>query len=588
MSKIFPSIFPYLGTDEMEKKGRQTEYEVYKKLADSFDDQVEVLCGPKFIYRNKFGSLREGEYSDFIILHPTKGMMFLECKGGNITFNATEKKWYQNNKVLNKDPIAQATDGKYKLLKILSKVVNVDPLITVCGAIFPNTPRPKGFTGQDIKPEMLIWAEDFQNLEQSLNKLFNLNRNEYPMGDNEKKYIRKFLYGDDLESPFKHIVKYGEHAQDLEFDQDQQSFLLSVFQNQKMIIEGLAGTGKTIIAAKIACNPIYDDKKVLILTKTKGLCQFLKILSRNSDRSSKNFRIYSIDQFVKQTADRLSFAMNNVRRGATDDELREHFDVYTPQMCTSLFDKFPDEKFDLVIVDEAQDFHKNWFSALNTIIKDNGKIFFFYDPLQTTIENSMSEILREPTKINFPMFNFNANYRNSSMISNFLSKLIKKYFPEINLFYSKHSKSNLGREIELVEANSFDEIVHKTVNKIKHLIEVDKFKPKDIAVLGVDSMRPSANNSTTSMTKELNKLGCKVIGAYEYSLPYIDPKEENDITFSDIRSFKGLEKRAVILVNFKEVNKENIQKIYTGLSRARGDLTIISYPKAIEEIKKIN
>ena len=121
------------------------------------------------------------------------------------------------------------------------------------------------------------------------------------MGDNEKKYIRKFLYGDDLESPFKHIVKYGEHAQDLEFDQDQQSFLLSVFQNQKMIIEGLAGTGKTIIAAKIACNPIYDDKKVLILTKTKGLCQFLKILSSNSNRSSKNFRIYSIDQFVKNS-----------------------------------------------------------------------------------------------------------------------------------------------------------------------------------------------------------------------------------------------------------------------------------------------
>ena len=39
--------------------------------------------------------------------------------------------------------------------------------------------------------------------------------------------------------------------------------------NEKMIIEGLAGTGKTIIAAKIACDPEYDDKKVLILTKTK-------------------------------------------------------------------------------------------------------------------------------------------------------------------------------------------------------------------------------------------------------------------------------------------------------------------------------
>ena len=101
-------------------------------------------------------------------------------------------------------------------------------------------------------------------------------------------------------------------------------------------------------------------------------------------------------------------------------------------------------------------------------------------------------------------------------------------------------------------------------------------------------MRPSANNSSVSMTKELTKLGCKVIGAYEYSLPYLDPKEENSITFSDIRSFKGLEKRAVILVNFKEVNKENIQKIYTGLSRARGDLTVISYSEAIKDIKKIS
>jgi len=146
---------------------------------------------------------------------------------------------------------------------------------------------------------MIIWAEDFINLEKSLTKLFNLNRNEYQLTEDDKKLIRTILYGEDLKNPFKEVLKLGEHLQDLEFDQDQQSFLLSVFGNRKMIVEGLAGTGKTIIATKIATHEEYKDKKVLMLTKTKGLCQFLKVLAR--DRSiSNNLRIYSIDQFVKK------------------------------------------------------------------------------------------------------------------------------------------------------------------------------------------------------------------------------------------------------------------------------------------------
>ena len=62
------------------------------------------------------------------------------------------------------------------------------------------------------------------------------------------------------------------------------------------------------------------------------------------------------------------------------------------------------------------------------------------------------------------------------------------------------------------------------------------------------------------MTNELKKLDLKVIGAWDYSLPYIDPKEENDITFSDVRSFKGLEKRVIILVNFAELNENQFNK----------------------------
>ena len=56
--------------------------------------------------------MRDGEYTDFIILHPQKGIIFLECKGGLLTYNAKEGKWYQEGNLLAKSPIKQAGDGK--------------------------------------------------------------------------------------------------------------------------------------------------------------------------------------------------------------------------------------------------------------------------------------------------------------------------------------------------------------------------------------------------------------------------------------------------------------------------------------------
>ena len=96
MANLFPSIFPYApDSPEMKKLGMQTEFEVYTKLGSTYDETVDILCEPKFIKRDYFGRMRDGEYTDFIILHPQKGIIFLECKGGLLTYNAKEGKWYQ-------------------------------------------------------------------------------------------------------------------------------------------------------------------------------------------------------------------------------------------------------------------------------------------------------------------------------------------------------------------------------------------------------------------------------------------------------------------------------------------------------------
>ena len=57
MANIFPNIFPYNeDSPQMEKLGIQTEYAVYQKIKDIYDDSVDILYGKDFLTRNAFSS----------------------------------------------------------------------------------------------------------------------------------------------------------------------------------------------------------------------------------------------------------------------------------------------------------------------------------------------------------------------------------------------------------------------------------------------------------------------------------------------------------------------------------------------------
>ena len=592
MAKIFPSIFPYdLDSPEMQKLGIKVEYEVYNKLK-KLSDNFEIFCGPKFLKKNIHGDMRDGEYSDFIIIHKEKGILFLECKGGIISFNPIEGKWYQNKKVLKKSPLKQANDGKLNLINLLKSIkykeeINIDSIPTIHGALFPNTPKPSDSKlGTDVKPEMLIWAQDYEAFEQSINNLLDLNRTQKVITDIERQKIQKILYGDRLDNPFKEILKYGEHMQEIEFDEDQRMLYNFMFGNKRLIIRGLAGTGKTILAAKKATEESNNEKKVLVLTKTVGVGRFLSLLTRSKQFKRNFLQISSIDGFVSNLARRLKIDINNPQR-LEDEDKRKHFDEYLPSVCKKIFEENNDKKFDVLIVDEGQDFHKNWYDVLKQMVKDDGHMFLFYDPLQKQISNSMAEMLNE-NKDNFPYFNLTANYRNSSTITNFLSKLINKFYSDVNASYSKFSKFD-GKKPEFIVADSFDEIVDKSKNKVLRLISEEKFNGSDIAILSDLSMKPANYNSKNSLRANLEENDLEVISAREYAMPYIREGYENKITFDSIKRFKGLEKPIILLVNLDNNldNEDKMRDIYSGLSRARGHLIIISNQQSINYLKEL-
>ena len=93
MATLIPEPFPYLNTIEMNRPGRKVEYEVFKSLGNLFDEKSYIIYGPQHIRINKNKQLRDGEFIDFIIIHPEKGMIFLECKGGAVQYKPRERTW---------------------------------------------------------------------------------------------------------------------------------------------------------------------------------------------------------------------------------------------------------------------------------------------------------------------------------------------------------------------------------------------------------------------------------------------------------------------------------------------------------------
>lgn len=574
MSKIYPNEF----------NGKKSEKIPYEKFKNLKEKELIIYYSRNYIYRTFHNTLGDGEIADFFVIHPKKGIIFIECKKGIISYDRESGLWFTNNQQLKKDPIQQAMEHRRKFLKKIKDETTININIpTTHAVLFFETPKPEMLKKEfrfDIKPEMMMWREQFQDLDNSISKIFDLQESKNFINQQDLNKIHTLFMGQDLKNPLKNILNASESDQNLRLSENQEQILSAMFDmfNKKIAIRGLAGTGKTILLAQRAVDVVNERKRVLILTKTKPLNKFLKLLTKISDN---RLTITHVDYFVRSVCKKYNEPYSHPRDAEDTDQ---HFEQYNPNICLDMFEKYPEEKYDLILVDEAQDFYKDWYEALCFAKKDEGQIVFFYDPFQEQINDSMissletaEDVTKYPLKINF---------RNTFEINNLLQKLIKNFYPDSKLFYDKPIE-NHGEKPQLLEVNDRNDQIIKVTEIINKLVNKEKVVPRDIAVIYDGSIKAPSKNDL-SITTEIKKNGFDVISAEDYSEPYINKSKENCITLDSIRRFKGLEKTVIIVTNLEEITKETVKNLYTGLSRARAHLVIISNKKVINQIKGLN
>ena len=539
---------------------RKAEVDVYNALKETLPDGFHVFYNCSWLDPHRRSNKDDGE-ADFVIAHEKFGYIVLEVKGGVISRDEKSQQWFSKD-VRNeiheiKDPIKQARDSKHVILKKLKNSLgkNIGFVRIKHAVVFPGSSMPKSNSdlGADMPLDIFMFLEDMPNLgakvfKSLLSKPHSADTNYAPLGKNGiNELINLFSKGFNFERNLLSEIGSCEFkiAKNTE---EQKNLLEQTEDNNRMRISGGAGTGKTSLAIEKAKRLAQSGFSVLFLCFNIPLFKYLdRTLSE-----SENIHIHAYYPFCLKIAKEANVTLPDKNSNKYWEEV--------PYVLLDALEKRPDTKYDAIIIDEGQDFRDEWFEILESCLKDqeNGFFYIFYDDNQKIYHQRIDA----SQKMAKPFFRFKLSYniRNS-----------KPIFAGSNAFYQGDTLKSLGpdgHDIEWIEARQQqrDRKLEKALNK---LINTEGVAESEIAVLTAKSYKKYENFS---------------VGKYEFCKA--DDLNSNCIVLDSIHRFKGLERKIVILIDLNvALNREQLQLLYVGFSRARSLLLVIDDAEIIKDLK---
>jgi archaellum biogenesis ATPase FlaH len=330
-----------------------------------------------------------------------------------------------------------------------------------------------------------------------------------------------------------------------EATRQQEAVLRGALSNPRLLIQGMAGTGKTLLAVNVAEKISSAGKKVLLLCFNENLSAHLR------RTVSLGVEVSTVHKILAQgTSSQLA---QDMLKGYSAERLwREAM----PAVFSLLNQHTDDAKYDAVVIDEAQDVMTiDYLDAISCLVRggvSSGNVVLFYDSNQD-IYGSMSEEALKYLHTNYYFkYELSVNCRNTREVAVLGSIMSEMVIPiNENLTSGRTQSPRFASRGELLRA---------VVNTIEELFSAG-LPPAEILVL-------SPRTLENSLVSPLSQGSSPVIGPWGGA-----PAPGVKAMFSTIHSFKGLESGAVILVDLdieSEVSRKHL--LYIGCSRAKAIL----------------
>lgn len=515
---------------------------------------------------------------DFVVVC-SEGILCLEVKGGAVFRKDGVWQCEDRYGVVHtsaEGPFRQAYGNMYALMNYIRKQLPYNHPLAMClyayGVVFPDIT----FTskGPEIISEIIFDQRDsFSYFKDYIQQVFKYTKELLK----EKHSIDTARLGKDhlaqaeriLRGEIGNAVSIGSLAQRtdeeiLHLTEEQYQVMSMISENDRVLIKGGAGTGKTLLGLEHAKRKAAAGKKVLFLCYNKLLGSFLEFNVRQEPEIIReNITITHFHEYLASNVDCSNVAVFD----------SEFFNQQLPELFLQACEAGAiTEQFDLVILDEGQDLLRfNNLACISEILNgglESGCWYVFCDPAQNIynkdFEEGMQILLSEkPVKLNLT-----TNCRNTQQIgrSNTLISGLRQEAPVIQ-----------GEEVILHSYSSEDDFRDRLKHRVKELIK-GGVKPGEIVILSPHTLVKSALKDDKffhSICPFQQIAGCKYTALRDDSLK-----------FCTVHSFKGLDAKVVILIEIEHFEDEKSRELnYIGISRARSLLDIYYRESGKEELK---
>lgn len=566
-------MIPELTQDQLREIPSRAEVRFYEECRRQLPADVLVIYSTTWLYRDTRGQLREGE-GDFAIVDPRSGVFAIELKGGGVSVDGTTGRWVSidrhgaRHEI--KDPFRQASKERYALRDqlsghalwrrwrgtrlLLGHAVMLPDIHDVNPLVGPDRARPLIGIDDNMR-DLTTWFAQVVAFWQSVDAT--------PLGGQGVQLVEDILCRSVEVRPALRSLLDDAEATRLRLTNNQAKVLRILGGRNRAVISGGAGTGKTLIAVEKARQLADSFPSVLLLCYNRALADALAAGVADQPR----ILVLTFHQLCERriAAARASTGQDLLleAQAAYPGTGNKHlFDVQMPY-AMALSNEVLDEKFDALVVDEAQDFNDDYWFSVEELLRNSeeGPLYIFIDENQALYRRHTNLPVKEEA------YHLTANCRNTAPIHRvgyvyYTGAAVDE--PELP-----------GREVNRVGVEGDTAQADAIASTVRDLL-AEGVRPEDITLLL--AKQPKARLYALIQTHRLP-------GGTTWSIE--SSGRPNTVVVDTVGRFKGLESPAVILwLGDETVAREEWEMVYVGTTRAKSLLYLVSSQRALAALKQ--
>lgn len=552
------------------------EIEIFDRLKNDPDTSDWIVLHSLDVAEHR--SKIAGEV-DFIAIIPEHGVLCIEVKAAS-SIKREKGIWYYGRDINGdaRGPFKQVSETMHSLRsKVVQNAPSLSKVVFWSCVIFPyfsfNEKSPEWntwqvidrakFTGRSISSNLLSVITNARNLLISKSGSSWFNPKSMEPSIQQCQLLANILRSDFefFESPDSRQIRRIEELK--KYTEEQFEALDTMSSNPRVIFQGPAGTGKTLLALEAARRSAMSGRKTLFVCYNKILGNWLKKQTSN------------VPNLIASTLHSYMMFVAGITHAESPDA--EFWQIELPSAAIEkLVEDGNMEPFDQLIIDETQDILlPEYLDFLDLSLKgglSSGNWYFFGDFEKQSIYESQETVAFQLSNRfqSVPRFSLRTNCRNTPRIAEF-THLLSNLTPR----YTKVRRPDNQIEPRLILYKDNDDQNARIKKLLDQLIFEEKHAPEEIVIL---SRRADQEAATSTFPEDLKNLVA----------PLRLGQKNKKIAFCSIYSFKGMEAPVIILTDFDEVSSIQSQSLfYIGITRALDKLFIFANQRVGREINNI-